>query len=194
MTTQRGVLLLAGVLGIVALSGCGATGSPDADPTQVPPQVPTASPTAADPAREEAAQRADRWLSTAAVPPGAVQVKGPTTSFNSSQGWVCEPTITKQRFWTVEGMSFTDVANWMMANPTPGLISNRTGPLDPDSPADEVNIGNVPHRGALEGVVFTVAKVSDGTVAIHAEIGAAATDAVCPTPPGGGSWGEPGMG
>lgn len=193
MRTRRGgLLLLGGVLSAVALSGCGEAGATPAAPTQVAPASP--APTAADPARDEAQQRADLWLSTASVPPGAVRVDGAPTSFNSYQGWVCQPTVTKHGFWTVQGMSFADVANWMMANPTPGLISNRTSPVDPDSPADQLLIGDVPHRGALEGVVFTVSKVSDGSVAIRAEVGAAATDAVCPTPPAGGSWGEPGMG
>ncbi|MGN7859335.1 hypothetical protein ACTJI8_02005 [Microbacterium sp. 22303] len=126
--------------------------------------------------------------------PGAVRVESTGAAFSSYQGWVCTSTITEKGFWTVTGTTVVDVANWMMDHPTPGLLANRTSHLDPDRPADGVLIGNVPRRGALEGVVFTVQSMPDGGVAIRAEIGAEAKNATCPTPPGGGRWGEPGMG
>jgi hypothetical protein len=79
-----------------------------------------------------------------------------------------------------------------MEHPTADLMTTAVGPVADDAAIDSAIVGYIPEPGALEGIVYTIAKTGDG-VAIRAEIAALTESAVCPTPPGG-MWGAPGQG
>lgn len=178
-----------------ALTGCAGNVGGSAAPSVVPETSPPASTTPAiSPGTADAQKRADQWLATASVPAGAVQVDRAPIAFQSYTGWPCPATVADERYWTIPDMSLSDAMTWMVENPTPGLIPNRTQAPDPAHEGSETGFGELPHRGALEGIVFTIDTLPSGGVAIRAEVGAAPADVPCPPPRGGGQWGEPGMG
>ena len=135
------------------------------------------------------------WLETTPIPPGAVQSeKSPSEAFALSHtGWVCRPTMTTMGYWTVDGMSPGEALNWMLDNPTPGLVPWRSAPIPVESVTDAVSAGVTPLGESLEGIAFTYVKTPTGS-AIRAEVGAVPATAICPTPDGGGTWGRPGEG
>jgi len=193
MRSRGGISVVVAGLMLAVTSGCAA--APGDAPTSMP--SPEASATAEMSAEEVAAQQtAETWLETTPVPPGAVRSQESTSEAfaMSYQGWVCTPTMTETGYWTVEGMSPAEAVNWMLEHPTPGLVSTRSGPIPVDDDSyDNVMAGATPEGESLQGIAFTYVKTPEGT-AIRAEVGATPADAVCPTPPGGGTWGRPGEG
>jgi len=129
------------------------------------------------------------------MPEGAIRTDAASlgTSFNSHQAWICSPTMTASAYWAVDGMSPTEILNWMIENPAPGLTPTSTEPWPTDLGYDNFSLGFLPRVDAQEGVVFSFSATADGT-ALRAQSGAMTTDATCPTPPGGGAWGRPGEG
>lgn len=184
-----GAAVLIGLLG-------GCTSSAPLASTAASESPPAPSATAEASADEiEAQQRADVWLETTPVPPGAVRSEKSTSDefAMSFQGWVCTPTMTATGYWSVEGMSPVEALNWMLEHPTPGLVPNHPAPLPVDGGYDNVTTGVTPGDDSLEGIAFTYVTTPEGS-AIRAEVGATPVTAVCPTPPGGGTWGRPGEG
>ena len=196
MNTRGRFTVIAAVAAAGLVTGCASM--PAAVPTSTAEL--TASPTATpvpekSAANTEAQQRADGWLAATPVPPGAMAVdESPSETFAGQwQGWVCTPTMTVTGYWTVDGMLPGEAMNWMIANPTPGLVLTRTDPVAVDQTYDAVSLGATPEGENLEGIAFTYVNIPNGT-AIRAEVGAIPTGAICPTPPGGGTWGRPGEG
>jgi len=191
MRTRGGILAVGAAVLIGGLSGCASVAG--VAPTSTPANAPAAA--SVPPADAEAQQRADTWLETTPVPPGAVRSEESTseTFASSFTGWVCTPTMTATGYWTVEGMSPVEALNWMLEHPTPGLIPNFSSPLPVDGGFENISTGATPEGQPLEGIAFTYVTTTEGS-AIRAEVGATSADAVCPTPPGGGTWGRPGEG
>jgi hypothetical protein len=186
----RSTLLVFGVclLAVVA-SGCAST-TGDGDAPEV---AQTADTTPTDTSGDAAARaQAQAWLDAAVLPPGAVSSQVGGADFLSYQAWPCQPVEELEAFWTVPGMTVTQATNWLIAHPTADLITTAGGPV-PEGDVDAASVGYIPGQGAQEGIVYTVAKMTDG-VAVRAEVAALAEDAVCSTPPGGGMWGAPGQG
>lgn len=194
MRTRGGILAVGAAVLIGLLIGCASTSAPTSTASSVPSPSPSA--TAETPAAEvEAQQRADLWLETTPVPPGAVRSEKSTSDefAMSFQGWPCTPTMTATGYWSVEGMSPVEALNWMKEHPTPGLIPNFPSPLPDDGGYDSVTTGVTPGGESFEGIAFTYVTTPEGS-AIRAEVGATPQDTVCPTPPGGGIMGRPGEG
>lgn len=188
------------VLTAALLVGCATTrdGVPTSTAASTPAAAATPTPTpppTTSTAFAEADQRAQDWLASTPIPPGATAVENsPTDVFAQQwQGWVCTPTATVIGYWTVDGMSPGEALNWMLVNPTPGLVLTRSAPVTSDEGSGVISMGATPAGENLEGIAFTYAPMPDGA-ALRAEVGAVPSDAVCPTPPGGGSWGRPGEG
>lgn len=158
--------------------------------------VPTgSSELVADSDGESAAAReqAQVWLDAANLPPGAMRADASVAHFTSYTGWPCGPVEQLEAFWTIPDTTVSDVANWLNENPTGDLLST-TGGQVPDDPAiDSTSVGYIPAVDSQEGIVYTVTK-TDAGVAVRAEIAALTESAVCPEPPGGGTWGAPGQG
>lgn len=202
MRAQQGVLLLSAVLIAAGLSGCASASAPAAVPTSTAVDAPTSTPSptpsptvSMSSADAEAQQRAEAWLAATPVPPGAQRTESSPSSLYATQwqGWVCTPTMTVIAYWTVEDMTPGEAMNWMIANPTPGLVLSRTAPDDGTGDYDMISMGATPEGDSLQGIAFTYAKMPAGS-AIRAEVGATPTGAICPTPPDGGVWGGPGEG
>lgn len=195
MRTRGGIAVVGAALLLVSSSGCAvpAAGSPSAT-VAAPTSEASASPKALD-ERIEAQQRAETWLETTELPPGAVRSDVSTSAaFDLSHvGWVCTPTMTVTAFWTIEGMTPGEALNWMLEHPTPGLVNWQRGPVDLELSAEGTAAGVMPEGDPLQGIAFTYVKVPGGT-ALRAEVGAAPSSAVCPTPPDGATWGPPGAG
>lgn len=137
--------------------------------------------------------QAQSWLAAASLPPGAVVADFPG-SYNSYTGWPCGPYEQLEENWVVPDTTVIDAANWMIENPTPGLISTRSWPLtDHGTPMTSVSVGYVPIPEAQEGIVFTYGESGDD-VTIRAEVAAQVEGATCPPLPDGSMYGAPGMG
>ena len=173
------------------LSGCASSTAPASTAASESSPVPSV---AAEASAEEmeAQHRADMWLETTPVPPVAVRSEKSTSEkfALSFQVWVCTPTMNATGYWTVEGMSPVEAMNWMLEHPTPGLVPNYRAPLPLEGEYDNITAGATPGGESLEGIAFTYVATADGS-AIRAEVGATPTTAMCPTPPGGGTWGRP---
>lgn len=147
----------------------------------------------------DAQAKAQSWLDASRLPPNAVRSdSAPSTSVSLNTEvyhWWCTPMEELTAYWTIAGATVTDTANWLSEHPTADLII--PGPVPAVSSAgsvpDIVSVGNVPSRDSLEGIVFTVAKTSDG-VAVRARVGVIPTNAECPTPEPGAGLGGPGQG
>ncbi len=196
----RGPLVIAGMLLVGVLAGC-ATPAESADPsptrTGPPPasqESPHSSASATPTADAGAVARAQTWLDSASVPEGAVRVEaGDVPAFHSHQAWPCTPVATLTGYWRIPDADAVDTANWMAANPTPGL----TIPFMPHYPAGntgEMNVGELPTPDSQEGIVFSVMRIDDGSVVIRAQVAALAADATCADPGPGARWGAPGQG
>lgn len=194
MRTRGGILVIGAAALIGLLTGCASSIAPTSTASSEPSPLPSAT-AEASAAELEAQQRADMWLETTPVPPGAVRSEKSTSDkfAMSFQGWVCTPTLTATGYWSVEGMSTVEALNWMKEHPTPGLVPNFPAPLTDEGGYDNVTTGVTPGGDSFEGIAFTYVTTPEGS-AIRAEVGATPVDAVCPTPPGGGSWGRPGEG
>lgn len=142
-----------------------------------------------------ARQKADAWMTGLALPPRAVNAPSspsPTLSIQHT-GWWPTPMVVSTGYWTVAGATVAGTANWLSAHPTRDLIVPTQNVLSEDDDVDMVSVGNVPYRDALEGIAYTVAKMSDG-VAIRAEIGVIPESASRPTAERGAYLGGPGQG
>jgi len=183
-----GALLVTGLLASCAASAdADDAATPDSPPRQTEPA------TSSSGADDTAAERAQAWLDAAALPPGAVRSEVPVGAFNSYIAWPCGPAEELEAFWTIEGATVTETTNWLRENPTADLISTAVGPPLGDEDYDEATVGYIPEQDAQEGVVYTIAKTSDG-VAVRAAVAALTESASCPTLPNGGSYGAPGQG
>jgi hypothetical protein len=91
------------------------------------------------------------------------------------------------------GATVPATANWLMKNPTAGLMTTAPSSVADDPAIDSTIVGFIPKPGAQEGIVFTIAKSADG-VAVRAEIAALTESATCQPLPDGGMWGPPGQG
>ncbi len=196
MRTRGGIFVIGAAVLVAISTGCAAT--PSAPPTSMAVGEPSFAPTeSAEVSAEEAEaqQRAETWLETTPVPPGAVRSeKRPSEIFAMSYyGWVCTPTMTETGYWTVDGMAPGEALNWMLDNPTPGLVPWRSQPIAVESVDQSASAGVTPAGEALQGIAFTYVQTPTGS-AIRAEVGATPVDAICPTPDGGGTWGRPGEG
>lgn len=154
---------------------------------------PSSAPSPSVDSEEAAAHaQAQEWLDTAVLPPAAVRSEANVGAYGSYTGWPCGPIVELEGYWTIPGANVRDTANWLVAHPTPGLVTTNA-PL-PDGP--EINgavVGHIPEPGAQEGVVFSIAEYRDGVV-VRAEVAALTASAECPPVPGGGDRGPPGQG
>ncbi|PFG33288.1 hypothetical protein ATL42_1154 [Sanguibacter antarcticus] len=132
-------------------------------------------------------------MEAATLPSGAIHSDPSVAAFTSYQGWPCGPVEELEAFWTIPGATVSKTANWLMENPTADLITTALAPVPDDQTITTTTVGYIPAPDAQEGIVYTIMKTADG-VAVRAEIAALTASAVCPTPPGGGIWGEPGLG
>ena len=104
---------------------------------------------------------------------------------------ICDPQAVAVGFWTVPGMSVTELMDWFRANPSPGMgVSSSSGPVEGAS--DSVHDGTVTETlggaPADNGLVFTIVPTAEG-VAFRADAIIIPSDATCPTPtPGGAIW------
>lgn len=199
---NRSELVIGALFGTLCLTGCAAAGeaaevttpsSAVATPIVDGPAVssePTSDSGGTDPAAQAQAQA---WLDAATLPSGAIRADASVTTFDSYQGWPCGPVEELEAFWTIPGATVSETANWLIENPTADLITTALGPAPDNETYSTTAVGYIPAPGAQEGVVYTITKTADG-VAVRAEIAALTESAVCPTPPGGGIWGEPGLG
>jgi hypothetical protein len=181
-----------GIALVLMLTGC-ASGAGGITASSAETSAPAASPTPDEDAVARA--QAQAWLDAAELPPGAVRASHAPASFNSYTGWVCRPVAQLEAFWTVPGSTPADVADWLLAHPTAGLVT--TYPYAGERPAsanlDGATLGFIPADGSYQGIVYTVVKTADG-VAVRAEIAALTASATCQTLPPGESWGLPGQG
>lgn len=173
----------------------GSLDEPVVDPTAWPPRTFGAS---TMPSADAAGQaQADAWLAGVVMPPGAVAVtEEPADAPQLDlqwQEWWCAPMGLATGFWRVPGAGVIDTANWLAANPGPGLLSPTPQRVEDDVVIDGAPVAHVPAVGAIEGIGLTVALASDGVV-VRAEVGAFGDTTVCPTPPPGQSLGGPGQG
>lgn len=137
----------------------------------------------------EAEALAQSWLDGAVLPPGAVASETTPASFLSYYAWPCQPMVERTAYWTVEGSTVAETANWLKQNPTGGLVVTTPGPIAEDTDYDEATVGNASAYDSLEGIAYTITRTADG-VAIRAEIGVIPAGSECPE----GNWGGPGQG
>jgi len=157
----------------------GAATGDDASPT--PTTVPAVD--------AEAEATAQSWLDGAVLPPGAVSSEKKPTNFLSYYAWPCQPMVERTAYWTIEGGTVAETANWLAQNPTGGLMVTTPVHIPEDTDYDEATVGNAPAYDSLEGIAYTITRMPDG-VAVRAEIGAMPAGAECPE----GNWGGPGQG
>lgn len=186
----RSVLVVGALFLSISLAGCATVPQ---DSGVVLPEA--GEPTTSRESGESAAAReqAQAWLDSASLPPGAVRSDASVARFTSFTGWPCGPVEELEAFWTIPGATVSATANWLRENPTGSLLSTAGGPIPDDPAIDSASVGYIPAADSQEGVVYTVTKTSAG-VAVRAEIAALTESAVCPEPPGGGTWGAPGQG
>lgn len=189
--SRRSALVL-GLSALLLLTGCAsAAGDGSAAPTSAPTATQSAPPARIDAAAEEQAQA---WLDAAVLPPGAVRVTEKPVSFNSYQGWPCQPVAQLEGYWTLADTTVAGAANWLQENPTADLVSTASGsPWAEDPNLDGATIGYIPADDSQQGVVYTVVKMDSG-VAIRAEVAALSASASCPSLPPGEMLGKPGQG
>lgn len=140
-------------------------------------------------------KRAQAWMTGLALPAGAVSVPSnpsPTLSIQQTEWWP-KPMVVSTGYWTLAGSTVASATNWLTSHPTLDLIVPTQDILLEEDDIDMATVANVPHRDALEGIAYTVAKTSDG-VAIRAEIGAMPGSATRPTLAHGAFPGGPGQG
>ncbi len=138
--------------------------------------------------------QAQAWLDAANLPPGAVSTDTPSVSFNGYQDWPCGPYEELEAFWVIAGMTVAEAANWLIQNPTADLITTHYGLVPEEGvPLDGATVGYVPAADLQEGIVYTVARTSDGVV-VRAEVAAQTDTATCPPLPDGATHGAPGQG
>lgn len=205
----RSILIIGGVLLAAFLPAC-ATGAPvpvdpplDTPPATSPstePAVPTTehkkkvASEADDPA---ASARARTWIETAAIPPGAVQTERIPEGLGTATGWPCTPIALSFATWTISDMTVPETMNWLLQNPTDGLVSS-LGPAAQDHRySDESvtggNLGFIPEEGAQEGLIYSIERTESG-VTVRAEAAARTASSTCAEAPFGGTWGAPGQG
>lgn len=137
----------------------------------------------------EAEALAQSWLDGAVLPPGAVASETAPASFLSYYAWPCQPMVERTAYWTVEGSTVAETANWLKQNPTGGLMVTTPGPIAEDTHYDEATVGNASAYDSLEGIAYTITRTAYG-VGIRAEIGVIPAGSECPE----GDWGGPGQG
>lgn len=185
---QRSSALAIGVSLLVILTGC-ASGVNVA--SSAPTSVPTEPSATADAGAE---QQAQTWLDAAALPPGSVPVDDSPVTFNSYQGWPCQPVVERTAYWTVPDTTVAAATNWLKENPTADLVSTAVpGPMPEDPNVDGAIVGYIPADESQQGVVYTVSKM-EGGVAVRAQVAALTDSAVCPSLGPGETLGKPGQG
>lgn len=201
MRTRWGVIAVGSVLVATSIAGCasgpGVTGSaPTSEATVAAPITPDPSfvPTP-DPAADA---RAQAWMDSLPVPAAAKRVEdSPSSSFSMiSTAWLCQPTIVKEAYWVVDGMSLPETTRWMSQHPAPGLFSSLYGPISDDqtSPGAMTSFGLTPQENdPFQGIFVVIAQTEHGS-AIHAQAGTYPESAVCPTPEPGTTFGGLGQG
>lgn len=189
-------LLLAGCAGGPAETSSGADDrvGPSPATTAASARVePDAAPGVAETPDAAAYAQADAWLGAVALPEDAVASDDDPASFSSFTGWPCGPIAERRAMWRVPGANVAETANWFIENPPADLVSTAVASVPDDSESSSTAVGFTPADRSQQGVVLTVERRDDG-VAVRAEVAAFAAGAVCPTPPGGGTWGLPGQG
>lgn len=173
----------------IALAGC-ASGTNEQSAAPAESSEPTASAT-----RDAAAlAQAQEWLDAVNLPPGALRTDTWPASFESYQDWPCGPYEELEGYWLISGTTVAEAANWLIQNPTADLMTTHFGLVTEDLvPIDGATVGYIPAADAQEGIVYTVARTSDG-VAVRAEVAAQTDTATCPPLPDGVSYGAPGQG
>lgn len=201
MKTHWGAIAVGAVLVVTSIAGCasrpGSIGSaPTSEATVAAPVTPEPS---LSPAPDPAADaRAQAWMDSLPVPPAAKRVEdSPSSSFSMiSTAWLCNPTIVKDAYWGVDGMSLPETTRWMSEHPAPGLFSSLYGPISDDrtSPGAMTSFGLTPQENdPFQGIFVVIAQTEHGS-AIHAQAGTYPESAVCPTPEPGTSFGGLGQG
>jgi hypothetical protein len=193
---RRSALLLGSLLLAGSLAGCAtpAGGAGAAGPDAIGEPSATNEPaTVSDGEAAAARAQAQAWLDSALLPPEAVRSDASINGFISYTGWPCGPVEELEGFWTIPGAKVRDTANWLIEHPPAGLMTTAVGPVSDDPMVDSAIVGFIPQPDAQEGIVYTIDKAADGVV-VRAEVAAMTESAVCPTPPGGGTWGAPGQG
>jgi hypothetical protein len=178
------------------LTGCAAATAGDGHVASEVVSEPsdTSEPAVASDSEDAAARaQAEEWLAAANLPPGAVRSDVGVGNFNSFTGWPCGPVEELEAFWTIPGATVHETANWLMENPTAGLVTTAVGSVAADPVIDSAIVGYIPEPDSQEGVVYTIVKTRDG-VAVRAEIAAQTESAVCPPLPDGAMYGAPGQG
>lgn len=193
---SRSVLVVGALVLTISLTGC-ASGAADVQVT-TPGGVsePSQTSESADPSESAdaaALEQAQTWLDAAALPPGAVRSEVSVGGFTSYTGWPCGPVEELEAFWTIPQVTVADTATWLRQNPTANLMTTAVGAMPDDPAIDSAIVGYIPEPGSQEGIVYTIAKTSDG-VAVRAEIAALTESATCPPLPDGGMYGAPGQG
>jgi hypothetical protein len=182
------------VASTILLAGC--TSEPvEAEPTETSMQAettqqptPTVKPTA-DAASMAAAQaRLDNAVVPAQATAQSVRPDAVPKKLNMKP--ICDPQAVAVGFWTVPGMSVTELIGWFRANPSPGMgVSSTSGPAE--GAADSVQVGIVTETvggvPADNGLVFSIAPTADGA-AFRADAIVIPADATCPKPVPGVSW------
>jgi hypothetical protein len=182
------------VASTILLAGC-ASQPVDAEPTEAsvpakaaPLPTPMVEPTA-DAASMAAAQAR---LDSAVVPAQATaqSVRPDAVAKQLNMMPICDPQAVAVGFWTVPGMSVTELMGWFRANPSPGMgVSSTSGPAEgaAGSARDGIvteTVGGVP---ADNGLVFSIASTADGA-AFRADAIVIPADATCPKPVPGVIW------
>ncbi len=188
---QRSSLVMSGaaLTLTLALAGCASAAN-----EQAPAPVESSEPTATATSDAAALAQAQAWLDAANLPAGAVRTDTSPASFSSYTGWPCGPYEELEGYWVIAGTTVADAANWLIQNPTADLVTTAVGPVTEEwGPVDSAIVGNVPAADSQEGIVYTLARTSDG-VAVRAEVAAQTATATCPPIPGGGTYGAPGLG
>ncbi|NYE17977.1 hypothetical protein [Microbacterium immunditiarum] len=184
-TMLRVAVAGAGIILMQPLGALFATRATAAELTTAPPST----------AEDSASQKAAGWLSRATLPPGAIRsASSPSPYFDIQHTeWWCAPMAVKTAYWRIAGASVAETANWLNAHPTADLTVPVQHPIPADADVDIASVGNVPFQGALEGIAFTVAKMSDG-VAVRGEFGAIPESATRRNFRAGTGLGGPGQG
>ncbi|MGN6205903.1 hypothetical protein [Humibacter sp.] len=139
-TRKTALLVVAGFAGVVALAGCKGTvdpggpevtaSSPAVVATTIPGPIPFA--TGAPPLDPDAVALAQKWIDSAAAPPG-VRVLDAAPAYGPDKPSVedaCDWLVTATKWWSVTASGEDAAKAWLRDNPVAGLSfdGTMTGP------------------------------------------------------------------
>lgn len=90
-------------------------------------------------------------------------------------------------YWTVNGMSMVEAANWLRAHPSNGLTVVSPQPETPDPALTNDSVNDFPSATASEGMTFQLATWGSDRTVIHLRVGVLSPNSTCATASPGGS-------